>query len=114
MKKAVSFIPFAILVIMELLTIEPIYKSMGMDIIDAGYLGINNVFLLFPIMFCIYGICCAKYKDIPKSSIIMTFILFIIIVVTFYMEFIEWTLCLISIPIFLGAFFLTKLAGKTL
>lgn len=31
MKKAVSFIPFAILVIMGLLTIEPIYKSMGMD-----------------------------------------------------------------------------------
>ena len=69
---------------MELLTIEKIYTFIGMDMVRAGQLGITNTFFIFPLIFFIYGIYCSKCGKEAILPIIITFILFIIIIVSFY------------------------------
>lgn len=111
-KRLSLFIPFAILVVMELLTFENIYTLAGMDMLEAGYLGIQNVFFIFPIMFLIYGIYCGRYAKESILSIVITFIMFMIIVLTSYVKFIALELCLISVPIFISAFLITKIISN--
>ena len=82
MKKVGLFIPFIILIIMELLTIEKIYTFIGMDMVRAGHLGITNTFFIFPLIF--------------------------FIIVSFYMKFISLELCLISVPTFVIGFIFGK------
>ena len=108
MKEVGLFIPFIILIIMELLTIEKIYTFIGMDMVRAGQLGITNTFFIFPLIFFIYGIYCSKCGKEAILPIIITFILFIIIIVSFYMKFISLELCLISVPTFVIGFIFGK------
>lgn len=108
-KKIGLFTPFAILVVMGLLTHEKFYKLVGMNMQEAGYLGINNTFVLFPIIFLIYGIHCAMCGKDALFSVIATFILYMIIIVNSYMKYIQFSLCLISVNIFLISYFIMRM-----
>lgn len=108
-KKVGLFTPFAILVIMGLLTNEKFYKLAGMNMQEAGYLGINNTFILFPIIFLIYGIYCARCGTDALFPVIATFILYMIIVVTSYIKYIQFSLCLISVNVFLVSYFIMRM-----
>lgn len=108
-KRIGLFAPFAILVIMGLLTNEKFYKLAGMDMQEAGYLGINNTFILFPIIFLIYGIYCAICEKDALFPVVITFILYMIIIVKSYMKYIQFSLCLISINIFLISYFIMRI-----
>ena len=111
-KKVGLFIPFTIILIMGLFTIENFYKMVGMDIIDAGYLGIGNILVIFPIMFLIYGIYCAKYGKNALISVIATFSLYMILIIRFYAKYIQFSLCFMSINIFLVSYFMMRMHLK--
>ena len=107
-KKIGLYGPSIVLLIMLLLTFESVYTLFGIDMADSGYIGIGNIFVIFPIMFFIYGIVCAIFKKDSIYSIIINFILFMIIVFTSYIKFIELKICMISIVIFIISFITSK------
>ncbi|WMT81115.1 hypothetical protein TEMA_14470 [Terrisporobacter mayombei] len=108
-KRIGLFTPFAILVIMGLLTHEKFYKLAGMNMQEAGYLGIINTFILFPIVFLIYGLYCAVCGKDALFSVIATFILYMFIIFKSYVKYIQFSLCLISINIFLISYFIMRM-----
>lgn len=108
-KKIGLYTPFAILVIMGFLTQEKFYKLAGMNMMEAGYLGVNNTLIIFPIVFLIYGIYCALCGKDALFSVIATFILYMFIIVEYYVKYIQFSLCLISINIFLISYFIMRI-----
>ena len=111
-KKIRLFTPFVVLVVMKLLTIEKFHKFLGLNVLESKYLGIIKTLILFPIMFIIYGVYCATCGIDALLPAISTLILYIVIVVTSYMKYILFSLCMISIYSFFISYFMMRIYVK--
>ena len=108
-KKIGLFTPFIIVLIMGLLKIENFYKLLGVNIADSGYLGIANIFIIFPIIFLVYGIYCATCGKDALFPVIATFTLYMIIIVRSYVKYIHFSVCFMSVNIFLVSYFIMRM-----